>query len=241
MLNLLNGIPELIIILFGPFIISIITTVLFLIDHLYVMYLWFANMGWFFKQNTNTNLDHKPIWSNVTILKPFDYCCAIGLIILFCCLFWLLVSTLPILPSFTMLWCMFTLISYKGLMDNSSVTVLAIIQDIFKYYKVTIMSIFSFFIITSAFTTMGSTAGIFSLIVLILIYFGVISINLFQPVGKTDMTQVVSNEQAKKTCNIKRDTDTKKHGLLYTLIFGQSGGKISNELKKLGKNLTNVK
>lgn len=241
-LNLLNGIPEILVVLLGPIIMSVIISVLFLLDHIYVIYLWFAKMGWFFKQNINTNLDHKPIWSDVTILKPFDYLCAIALIVLFCALFWLLLATLPLLPSFTMLWCLLSLYSYKSVMNGTNTNVLKIIQDIFKYYKVTIMSIFSFFVVSSAFTTMGTIPGLFSLLVLILIYFGIISINIFQPAGKGDLSAAVSNEQAKKICNNKLDNSPKrKHGLLYTLIFGQKGGRISNELKKIGKNLDNVK
>ena len=239
-LNLLNNIPEILVILFGPFIISIISTLLFLFDHLYIMYLWFAKMGWFFKQNINTDMTHKPIWRNVTILSPFDYCCALALIILFCVLFWLLVSTLPLLPSFTMLWCMFTLMTYNSKMNDINTNAFSIIQDIFKHYKVTIMYIFSFFVVVSAFTSMGTIPGLFSILTLILIYFGIISINIFQPVGTGDLSPVVSNEQANKSCKSSDNISYKKHGLLYTLIFGQKGGNVINELKNVSKKLNNI-
>jgi hypothetical protein len=238
-LSLCNFIPEILVVLFGPVILTFITTVIFFCNNIYLIYLWFAKMGWFFKQNVNTNTNDKPIWRSVTLFEPIDYWCAIWLVIIFCFLFWGVLAILPVLPSFALGWCLFTLISYQGQIGNNSVTVLAILQDLFKNYKVTIMSIFSFFVILSAFSNMGTTAGIFSIVVLILIYFGIISINIFQPASKGDLSALVSNAQAKKTCSNTEDKTKNKHGLLYTLIYGQRGGKISTELKNIGKKLNN--
>jgi hypothetical protein len=238
-LSIFNGIPEILIVLFGPIIFTFISALIFFGNNIYFIYLWFAKMGWFFKQNVNTNLNSKPIWQSVSLLQPFYLWCAFALVILFCLLFWLVLSVLPVLPTFAMGWAIFTLVCYQGQIDNTNISVLAILQDLFKYYKVTIMSIFSFFVILSAFSNMGTIPGVFSILVLILIYFGIISINIFQPVGKGNLTAVVSNSQAKKTCNNKDVNPKNNHGLLYTLIYGQRGGKISNELKNLGKKLNN--
>lgn len=238
-LSLCNGIPEILIVLFGPFILPLISTVIFFFNNIYFIYLWFAQMGWFFKQNVNTNLSGKPIWRSVSLFQPIDYWSAIALIILFCFLFWLVLTVLPVLPSLVLGWCLFTLVCYQGKINNANVSVLAILQDLFKYHKVSIMSIFSFFVILSAFSNMGTIAGIFSILVLILIYFGIISINIFQPASRGDLSPVVSNAQAKKTCSNKDDKSKQKHGLLYTLIYGQNGGKIASELKNIGKKLNN--
>ena len=102
------------------------------------------------------------------------------------------------------------------------------------------MSIFSFFVVVSAFTSMGAIPGLFAIFTLILIYFGIISINIFQPVGSGDLTPVVSNEQANKTCKSVDSFSHKKHGLLYTLIFGQKGGNVIKELKNVSKKLNNI-
>jgi hypothetical protein len=238
-LSMFNGIPEILILLFGPFILTFIATFIFFGNNIYFIYLWFAKMGWFFKQNVNTNLNSKPIWQSVSLFQPIDLWCAFALIILFCLLFWLVLYILPVLPTVAMGWCLFSLVCYQGQMDNTSVYVLAILQDLFKYYKVTIMSIFSFFVILSAFSNMGTIAGLFSILVLILIYFGIISINIFKPASRGDLSAVVSNSQAKKSCSNKDYIPKNKHGLLYTLIYGQRGGKISNELKNIGKKLNN--
>lgn len=238
--NMMNGLPEIVILLFGPFIVSFISAIIFLFDHLYVMYLWFANMGWFFKKNVNTNVNQKPVWEDVTIINPIDYWCAILLVILFCILFWVLLATLPVLPFLTMTWCLFTCIAYEAEMGGKSITSLTIIKDLFKYYKVTFMSIFSFFVIVTAFGSLGTIPGVFSIITLILIYFGIITIDLFKPNSEDGLTSLTSYKQAIKTCNpLGKNVAKENHGLLYDLIFGQNGGgNISKELKNIGKNLS---
>ena len=237
-LNKMNSLPEIIVILFGPILFSIIATFIFLFDHLYLIYLWFANMGWFFKHNSNSNLNHKPEWTFVTVLDPIDYGCAIGLIILFCFLFLLVLSSLPVLPLITMSICIFTGLNYMGIMENKSANCLTIIRDLFKYYKVSLMSIFSFFVVISAFSNLGTIQGLFSILVLALIYWGIISIDLFKAASENNLSKLVSYDQAKKVCNFK-PTHPEDHGLLYDLVFGKQagGGNIKKELKKLGKKL----
>ena len=81
-LNMLNGLPEILIILFGPIIVGILSTIIFLLDHIYLIYLWFAKMGWFFKTNTNDSNTGNPKWADVTFVSPFNYWCALSLVIL---------------------------------------------------------------------------------------------------------------------------------------------------------------
>jgi hypothetical protein len=237
-LNTLNGLPEIIVVLLGPVLFSLIYFVIFLCDHLYLIYLWFANMGWFFKHNSNSNMNSKPEWSSVTIIEPINYACAIGLIILFCLLFWLLLASLPVLPFITMCIAVFTGLNYMGVINGKSTSCLTVVKDLFKYYKVSMMSIFSFFVVTSAFANLGAIPGVFSIITLGLIYWGIISIDLFKSASENGLTEAVSYDQAKKVCSFKPNV-SQKHGLLYNLIFGkQSGGEnITNHLKKLGKKL----
>ena len=238
-LNIMNGLPEVVIVLIGPILISIATSLIFLFDNFYLIYLWFANMGWFFKHNSNTDLNHKPVWNDVTVVDMVDYGSAIGLVFLFLILFWFVFISLPVLPFITMCLTIFTGVNYMGVINGKSANSLTIIKDIFKYYKVTIMSVFSFFVIISAFANLGTIPGIFSIFTLGLIYGGIISIDLFKASSEEGLTKLASYEQAKKVCNF---TQSKKeeHGLLYNLVFGnQSGGKnLTKELKKIGKNLS---
>jgi len=239
-LNMMNGLPEAVIVLIGPILISIVTSLIFLCDNFYLIYLWFANMGWFFKHNSNTDLNHKPVWDNVTVVDMVDYGCGIALVILFFILFWVvLLISLPVLPFITMCLTIFTGINYMGVINGKSANSLTIIKDIFKYYKVTIMSIFSFFVIISAFANLGTISGIFSIITLGLIYAGFISIDLFKGSSEEGLTKLASYDQAKKVCNFI-GPKKQHHGLLYNLVFGnQSGGKnLTKELKKIGKGLS---
>jgi hypothetical protein len=196
-------------------------------------------MGWFFKTNTNDSGTGNPKWEDVTFVSPFNYWCAVGLVILFCILFFFALSfgVISTLASLSMLWCVFSCIAYKAEMGGKIISALPIIKDTFKYYKSTIMGILSFSVIVSAFSYLGTIPGLFSILVLGLIYFGIISIDLFSPSSKANLTPEVSFNQAKKTCNFKEPIK-EKHGLLYGLLFGQKGGNITKEIKEIGKKLS---
>jgi hypothetical protein len=86
-LDMLNGLPETLLIIFGPAIAAFMITIIFIVDHLYLIYLWFAQMGWFFKTNTNDSGTGNPKWEDVTLVSPFDYWCAIALVVLFVIVF----------------------------------------------------------------------------------------------------------------------------------------------------------
>jgi hypothetical protein len=69
----------------------------------------------------------------------------------------------------------------------------------------------------------------------------IISINLFNSTKPTNLTPLVSNEQATRTSCSSSSTQSEKkekHGLLYNLIFGsQTGGGVTKDLKKLNKQM----
>ena len=139
-----------------------------------------------------------------------------------------------------MTWSLGSILGYKGEMNNTSVNAFSIVKDVFKYYKGTLMSIFSFFIVSNAFTYLGSIAGLFSLLTLILIIYGIISMDIFNSMNPDHLSAMTSYEQAKKTCNIKANEKT-KHGLLYNLIFSGGASKdLVREIKKVGKKINNV-
>ena len=237
-LDMLNGLPEILLVLFGSVIVAFISTFILIADHFYLIYLWFAQMGWFFKTNTNDSGTGNPKWEEVTLVSPFNYWCAVWLVILFCILFFFSLPFISILASLSMSWCILSCITYKAEMGGKMISALQIIRDVFKYYKATIMGIFSFYVIVSAFSKLGTIPGIFSILVLGLIYFGIISIDLFNQINKNNLSPLVSDNQAKKTCSFKEPTK-EKHGLLYNLIFGgQKGGNITKEIKEIGKKLS---
>jgi hypothetical protein len=242
--NVLNQIPEVIIVLFGPLILSFIAPFVGLFDSVYVFfYLWFYNMSWFFKKNTNPEAKGKPVWEDVTIVEPISYSCAIALVILFTIV---LFATAPYIwfSFISVFFVLFTMISYKGKMNQKDVNIFNIFLDILKFYKIFIISIICFFVTTSAFVNLGIVPGLFSLVVLGCIYFNVIPINLFAPINETNLTSIVSDEQAlKDSCTSQnsssQDTKKAKHGFLYNTIFGEQTGGIGKQLKKINKKMNN--
>ena len=240
-LNSFNKLPEILVIIFGPILFLFAFLFVFLADHIYLIYLWFASMDWFFKQNTNTNgsSDEKPNWKYVSMLDTVDYLCAIFFVFLFLVLFWVLLLGLPVLPFITICFCLISGLSYSGIMNGKQATCLTIIKEMFKTYKISIMSIFSILVVTSAFANLGNISGVFSIITLCLIYWGIITIDLFKSNKEGAFSVLSSYEQAKKICDFK--DNKKKHGLFYNLVFGQNaGGNISHKLKKIGKNLREI-
>ena len=235
-LNMLNGLPEIILVIFGPIILSFVSMFMFFVDNIYLIYLWFVNMGWFFKTNTNDSGTGKPTWEDVTFVSPFNYACAIGLIILFVVLLFFSMPLLSVLSGVSIAYCLLSGIAYEAELNGKNITSATIIQDVFKYYKTPIISVFSFFVVVSAFSKLGTIPGVFSIVTVALIYYGVISIDIFKPISKDHLSKLVSNNQAKKTCTY--ESAKSKQGTIYTMLFGQSGGgNITKELKNISKHL----
>jgi hypothetical protein len=227
---------ETVLIFTAPILFLIIITIIFVCNQLYLVYLWFYNMFWFFKKNMNVSGTGKPKWDDVTVLSPVYYGIAILLVILFSCI--ILFLGLPIsfiVVLFVLLWCIFSTVTYKAEMNNTTVTAMSIVQDVFKYYKVPIMCIFSFFVIVSASSKLGTTEGIFSVIILCFIYYGIISINMFNPISEKYLSPLVSYEQAKKSSEFKQTRE--KQGILYGGNFGKKLEKISKNIKNISKTI----
>ena len=220
-LNGFNMLPEPLIILLGPIVIPIIAILIIILNTFYGMYLWFAKMSWFFKKNVNESKAHRPIWEDVSLVEPFNYFCAFWLVILFCILFFVVgIASSPVLPMIAMGWCIVTCIGYKCVMNDKNMTILGILSDALKYYKVPLMTVISVFVIMSAFATLGPIPGLFSMFVLAMIHWGIISIDIFKPIKEINLSSLVSNQQAKKKCETLDgpNSKTKKHGFIYNLI-----------------------
>jgi hypothetical protein len=230
--------PEALLIGLGPILVGILFTFGVLLNGLYFIYLWFSNMSWFFKTNSNQTGEGNPKWEDVSIASPVNFCLAIGMVFLFIFLFFIGFPIFSIIPFIILFYTSFSCLLYKGILNGKSVSSLGVVADVLKYYKIPIVTLISIFLVFLAFSKLGTAPGIFSLITIGLIYWGVISIDIFKPISETNLTPSVSYEQAKKTCTSKITSD--KHGFLYNLMFGQKGGNsLTNQLKKINKNLSN--
>ncbi len=235
-LNMLNGLPELIIVLFGPFIIGIMSLFLLVAQNIYAIYLWFASMGWFFKINANESATGAPKWTNVTLTDPINYGIAIALVIGFIILFFFAMPVIFFISFLVFAFATFSCVTYKAEMDGKAAYASTIIKDVFKYYKLPIMAVFSIFVISAAFNKLGTAPGIFSIVTLLAIYFGLISIDIFKPIERESMTPVVSFDQAKKKCVGVVQTNSSSSFL--SSLLGLKGGSISKELKNASKILS---
>ena len=235
-MNFFNTLPESIIVGFGPIFVAFLFSLGILFNGLYFIYLWFFNMGWFFKTNTNVSGEGKPEWVDVTLMSPINLFLSVVLVILFAIIFFLGFSFISFIPFATIFWCVFSCLFYKGKMNGKSVMSFSMIKETLKHYKISFVIAISIFVILLAFSKLGTIPGIFSIATVLLIYWGVIGIDIFYPVKETNLSQSVSYEQAIKKCPLITK-NTEKHGFLYNLIFGQKGGNITKQLKKIGKNI----
>lgn len=233
-LNTMNSIPEIIIILFGPTIIGLLSVLLFFCNCFYVLFLWFSNMSWFFKKNMNTERGKKPVWEDVTFTQPFNYGCGVALVILF---FLILIFCSPFLIIYAHIiisFCILMLFTYSGKMDNKPVGYLNILRTGIKEYNISIFVIFFILIISAAFTNLGTTGGITALILTGCVYFGILNIGFKKNID-TNLTLNVSDLQAKReVCKINTAPNKQTHGLLYNMVFG-GGGNLVKNLKNLNK------
>ena len=236
-MNLMNNtFIEPIIIGIGPIICGFLYIFGIFINIFYLIYLWFANMSWFFKTNTNDTGAGKPEWKNVTLFfsfSPSNWYFGVLLTIIFS---FILILGFPILFILSMIFFHNSIIStllMKAIMNGKQISSLSIIKETLKHYKLTIVSIISIAVVLLAFSNLGTIPGIFSFLILVLIYFGIIGIDIFNPVKETNLSKSVSYDQAIKKCPA---VYKEKHGLLYNLIFRQKGGgDITKQLKKIGK------
>jgi hypothetical protein len=221
--NLLNKVPELGILLLGPIIYLLLFGFLFIINCFYLMYLWFANMKWIFKTNSNKSRDRKPKWTDISILNIFSY--AIAMFIAFMLtigFFVLLLFGWGVLPVITTLW------------------------SLISIFTSTITNIIGVYVIYSAFTTMNSTLGIAALLVFVLMHFGIITSSFFEKDKIiSSLTPLVSNSQAIKKCTGKISSqDANSFDSLDKGIFGKfidafiGGGSMYYTLQKM-KELNN--
>jgi hypothetical protein len=194
-LSTLNKAPEIALVFLGPIIYLWLMGVLLLVNNLYFMYLWFAEMKWFFKKYNNNK------WDEISISEPVDYGMAWFMIFVYFLIFiisFFLGGMLFIIPFVAFAWTFFSIPSYESTMNSKPSSVLTIIKGIFKYYKVTIMVFISLLTIMNSFSILGTTQGIVTIVVIALIYFFKL-FNLFHPINEDSLSKLSSNKQARKS------------------------------------------
>ena len=231
-MNLMNGFPETLVVLFGPFINGILFGIGVFLNFFYFIYLYFSKMGWFFKENFNANNpDKPPHWVDVDLFSPIDYGIGVALVILFAIIFLIGLPILAFVPFLIVCYCMISSLFYKCKLNGKDMSLFGIITGVILHYKLSIVTILSIVIVSLAFSLLGNTEGLIAIFIICCIYYRLIYLDTFTPLTETNLTPMVSNEQANKTCKKIRITG------LQDMWFGGGGKGFSKRLKKIGEKL----
>lgn len=235
MMNAVNNLPEFLILWFGPMITGFLFFFTLLLNLPYLLCIWFLNMSWFFKTNVNDDTG-SPKWKEVSITSPFKWLIGVGCVILFMNILFFGYGFVFSIPYPILCYCCLSCLMYKGVLNGKIISPFTIIKDVLKYYKLSIVGIITTFFILLSFLKLGNIPGILSIIITVLVYFGMISIDIFKPIAEANLTPSVSYFQAAKKCSFTKPKEV-NHGFLYNLFMGQKGGDITKELKNIGKKL----
>ena len=195
-LSMLNEtLPEFMLVLVGPIIFVLLMIVAFFQGYVYLIYLWLVNLTWFFKINTNETGVGKPVWDDTeeTLLPT---CLAIAFVFIL----FMAMPLLAILVIITILWTAFSLMAYKATLNGKRVSSSAVVLDVFKYYKLLIGGLFSLVVISKAFSQLGPVSGVVAFCVFLMIYYGVIATDIFNPIKQDHLSPATTYEQADKFC-----------------------------------------
>ena len=202
----LNYLPEPFVLLLGPFITLLFSSILSLVDNFVFAYLWFKNLGWFFKENENKSGSGKPIWKSISIFEPVHFCITLFIVFLFIILFFvILIYFLPIISIISIIsifFCFLIMITRTALDSNNiKYNVFNCMKDNLRYNKKGIMTVLSMAIILLTLTYLGPILSIICFFTILLIYFNILPFPIFTRTIPPFLTEIVSDKQASKSCN----------------------------------------
>ena len=232
--NLLNQLPELITAIIGPPLFVLFIIVMAVLDGIYVLINLFTQLSWFFRKNQNTTLAGVPEWSYVTILDPMEWLVCLCYALFFAGAAFILSPLLvPIMACLFVILTIFSLNVFRGVLNGEEVGFFAIMKLFFTNYKVTLTSIIALIVVMQSYTYLGSTAGIFCVLTVALIYFNVVDFGLFTKVPEKYLSGMVSVEKANKTCSAGViQAGGKKKENVNTKSFSSRLKQISKQLSK---------
>ncbi|MDA9072425.1 hypothetical protein N9K75_00970 [bacterium] len=203
-LNMLNGLNEGLIVSIGPIISVILFWTLVVSDFFYFIFLWFYQMSWFFKTKNSSDSQK---WETVGLTSPMGYIGALILVFIFFILFFCVLIPMGLGSWALMVGCMLTCITYSSSLNDKPTTSLTIIKYAFFHFKPLIMKVFMVLVILATFSKIGNGPGMISLILALLLLFGIIKSDLFLSGVFEKMTPFVSDKQAPKECPTTQKKD----------------------------------
>lgn len=244
LMNLVNGLPEILVVLVGPFLNGLLFGIGVVFNFFYFIYLYFSQMSWFFKENNveQGHDDESPRWNDVTIVSPVSWSIGVGLVILFVILFFVGLPFLALIPFAVVCYCTITSMIFRVKLNERNTTLFGMMAMVLLHYKVLIVTILSITMVALAFADLGSLQGLMAIFVVCGIYYGVIRLDTFTPVDESAMfpLRVGSYVQAKKICT-STNKDKGRFIDAEALMIGGGGRNLSKKLKKLGSQLMRQK
>jgi len=233
---------EFVILLFGPFILLFLSGFISLFSFFYSIYLWFVNFNWMFKENTNTDSKRAPKWEDVTFLNAYNFgiSCFVG--------FWLFIGLLLFyifgfaavssMTTIIFFMCLISAILMKSVIadgenEGQSYRLSKTFKDLLVSNMRNLMILITILMILLTFSFFGSTGGIVSIVLYIILFFGIVGNHLYSnSTPPTDSTPGLINPEvnlATKKC-IKKEVG-------IAALSGGEGNKLLRQLKQLSKEL----
>ena len=213
-----SNIPECFIIAFGPILFSAIMGSVGGINLLVFGIVVFWNMTWLFRTNKNTSNTGQPEWSDVNFFQPLRYFIALLLVGGLVVAFFFLYKKLMFIPSIILVYCILTCFLYKATLNDKPVTALNIIINTMRYYKALIFVLLCIFMVVLSFLILGIVPGIFSILTMLLVFYGAIPINIFQSMQETGLSKDVPYDLAEKKCNGKSIIPSSSSGGFFSFL-----------------------
>jgi len=204
--NLINKLPQSLIILFGPILSLFLSLVLSITQIFYFIYLWFKNMIFLFEYKKHEEIFKQLGLGGIFKIIPllFTFVSSFWLFFLFSILFFpfLFVVFPAIMPILDIL-IQFSSLFYKGLIDDDKVSAYKIMKETLNVYKPKIMIFIAIVIVLMSFSKLGFLSGVISIILLLLIYYGKIGLSFFSASNLTYSLSALNenNDVANKKCD----------------------------------------
>lgn len=206
-----STLSESLILFFSPILMASASAIILFIDCAYLVYLWFANLYWIFKKNSNKDKEKASDWSDITIGEPVNFglsvFVAVVLIIVMTVLLFIPIPIISSLVLFTLfgvlLTGLFDVCKKEGGKEDEKYTYLNSLSDNFKYHMRTMMIIITIFLILSVSSSFGAIYGGVVFLTSLLLYFKVIPIPIYSVTLPEKLTTLSHYDVANKSGSTK--------------------------------------
>jgi len=184
-LNFLNtSVSESLIIFGTPFITLLYLSFIYLISWGYLIILFFTKMFWIFRINTNnstTSVNKTDYFKQVSLFSSNGIISIIIVMILLCFIVVFITVIFPVLVFVSLIYCFLSTVTMTStrVIGGTDYNYINALTDVFYYKKSLISYIIAYIVISKAFNIFGNNGGIISLIIVLLIYFKILKIPLF--------------------------------------------------------------